>query len=179
MLLQAVREENFAKAEVALSKTLERAVTEALSCPGYEKLQAAKMALRLKNRFLLHADLQPFSDDIKDAAAYLGIKAFLGKLPDPPYHNLISEQWLAHMQLMKNHASKLSADTRPAEVYTYWKAMEESAPQLSALAQWHLALPVSSAAAERVFSLMTGMNTSTRRSMKEETLTNVLMLRGN
>ena len=64
-------------------------------------------------------------------------------------------------------------------VHDYWAALAESAPELSRLALHSWLSPMSSASVERIFSLLTQLDTPERRSMERSTLEMILVLRAN
>ena len=64
-------------------------------------------------------------------------------------------------------------------VHDYWAALAESAPELSRLALHSWLSPMSSASVERIFSLLTQLDTPERRSMERGTLEMILFLRAN
>ena len=64
-------------------------------------------------------------------------------------------------------------------MHDYWAALAESAPELSRLALHSWLSPMSSASVERIFSLLTQLDTPERRSMERSTLEMILFLRAN
>ena len=56
------------------------------------------------------------------------------------------------------------------QAYTYWVGLSDNSTtfEIAKYARYHLLRPISSAAAERIFSYLTHMDTSRRRRMKKK-----------
>lgn len=69
----------------------------------------------------------------------------------------------------------------PKEVFKYWSSLADCDEtfEVAKYALWNLLRPMSSAAAERIFSYLTQMDDSRRRNMGKKALTLDLYIRGN
>ena len=87
-------------------------------------------------------------------------------------------QWEAHCAAFVPRAADAPQMTK-LEVYEYWEALSVAASELSGLATLHCLRPLSSASVERIFSLLSQIDTPSRRSMGPDMLYNTLFLRAN
>jgi hypothetical protein len=108
---------------------------------------------------------KPSSDDSK-------LLHYIGGV-DHRHADLLLEQWREYVSEWEK--TKLS----PAKVYKYWEEKSEHWEILGPHAMREFSRPVSSAACERVFSLLEGMNREDRCKMQAPTLAKLLFLRGN
>lgn len=133
---------------------------------GLKKTEECLEGLKLSQVFDVNKKPpKPFDDDSK-LLHYIGGVGH--RNPD-----LLMEQWREYASEWER--TKLS----PAEVYKYWEEKSEQWNILGPHAMREFSRPVSSAACERVFSLLEGMNREDRCKMQAPTLAKLLFLRGN
>lgn len=105
---------------------------------------------------------KPLEDDSK-------LLHYIGGV-DHRHPDLLMEQW-------REYVSEWEKTTRsPAGVYQYWEEKSEKWNILGPHAMREFSRPVSSAACERVFSLLVGMNREDRCKMQAPTLAKLLFL---
>lgn len=166
---------NRASACRALKKTLVAALKAVSDCAGAEKLEECLQQLRVRDRFNLNvaAEEMAAADDPMD---FLDAHSTLGASPSVAAAATLGEEW-------KQSCSARSAATgrtyTPQATLKYWVDAALRWKHLSAVAVHHWTRPISSAAAERVFSLLTHMDDARRQRMSEQSLHNTLFLRAN
>ena len=95
----------------------------------------------------------------------------------PALYVLLQGQWKAHVAAWLAPAAGTVLSNR--HVFGYWDSLRAVSPQLSAIATLHWLRPINSASCERVYSILTQIDTPTRRSMGRKMLYNLLFLAGN
>jgi len=90
----------------------------------------------------------------------------------------VRSQWAGHTAAYQPVLPG-SPPRTPAQVDAYWQGLLAGAGDLAALALLHWRRPISSASVERAFSILTHMDTGTRRTMEESTEYDTLFLRAN
>ena len=172
---EAANAANLEKARKKLSKTLREACAALASCAAMDKLEVVLQQLQVKGNYnILRA---PPSLPLTDPEMYkfLGVPASWQTWSKT---TALRAQWEAHKAHFKPRPEDAPVPS-PGDTYKYWESLRTACPELAELALTHLQRPVGSAAVERVFSFLTDMDDTHRRSMKREMLRYVLFLRGN
>ena len=94
---------------------------------------------------------------------------------DHSHAETLMSQWRKYCKEWKMKKNVLS----PVDVYSYWEGKRDDWNILAPYAMRMFSRPVSSAACERIFSFMEGMNRKDRCNMEALTLQKVLFVRGN
>jgi hypothetical protein len=170
---KAAQEDEFSRkaTEKKLSKALKAAAHAVQQCKGRKKLQECLNALARKQRFNLVEKPRLAPDS--------GIFAFLGVVQPsdctPARALLLTRQWKSHVEAWVKPQGIVS----PRDVQQYWEGLTTAAPELVKVALYHWLRPVSSAPVERIFSILTHMDSATRQSMTRRVLHDLLFLRAN
>jgi hypothetical protein len=158
-----------------VEKTLLKSLKVIVNAACSEKLKEARAGLRFRDRFDCSA--ASVDEDWRDDAVIAGLLGF----PKPPateastFTRLV-KQWRGHVAAVR---AQPAGQMRPVDVYRYWKNLAAVSPDLSTVALKHWLRPVSSAAAERVFSVLSLMDEDTRQSMGEDVVKQVLFVTAN
>jgi hypothetical protein len=157
------------------SQTLQAAVKSLDDSEGIKKLEATQKELEIKERFNLVAEPIVLSGNHVELYDKLGVPE---TLRGATYAARLISQWNEHRAAFKPLAEGSPIPT-PKAVFDYWASIAGTSPELSVLALLHWVRPVSSASVERIYSLLTEMDSSRRQTMQRETMYNTLFLRGN
>ena len=150
------------------------------ACAALPKLQAVLKRLRLRDHFSLNAVPPTLLDTPNgELPAIMGVRGLLAFGETAKFR----QQWSAHREGLvlglQQRDGKPPASVSDAEAYKYYAGIASEAPLLAAAGRRALTVPVSSASCERVFSLLTHLDTPSRRSMSADTLRHLLLLRAN
>jgi hypothetical protein len=133
---------------------------------GLKKTEECLEGLKLSQVFNVNKKPPKPSDDDSKLLHYIGGVGH-------KHADSLMEQWREYVTEWEK--TKLT----PPEVYKYWEDKSEQWNILGPHAMREFSRPVSSAACERVFSLLEGMNREDRCKMQAPTLAKLLFLRGN
>jgi hypothetical protein len=177
---RASLEQNAAEA-LREARTFLIASSRAVSaCAALPKLQAVLKRLRLRDHFSLNA-VPPALLDTPNAElqAIMGVRGLHAFGEAAKFR----QQWSAHREGLvlglQQRDGKPPASVSDTEAYKYYAGIASEAPLLATAGRRALTVPVSSASCERVFSLLTHLDTPSRRSMSADTLRHLLLLRAN
>jgi hypothetical protein len=171
--LQAAGKANLAAAMKKVATVLNKCLAAYAQCEGRKKLEEVLKSVRAKDMFGLRR--QPRVLPAGDAELFE-----LFEIPDKARSfALIQALRLGWAEHRAQWQRKDWHNSKPNDAYEYWLRRHEAHPALSGWAIYHLLRPISSAAAERVFSILTNMDETTRRTMKAATLYQTLFLRAN
>jgi hypothetical protein len=155
-----------------LKKTLKKAAVDVRNSQGRVKLLECIRGLKLRDCF--NVAMAPATEPSKmtDFFDFLGVP---NAERTTSLFLRLRQQWQAHVAAWKKPMAAVS----PQAVQTYWAGLVVAAPELSKLALHHWLRPVSTAPVERIFSILTAMDSSYRQSMGRDTLHHILFLRAN
>ncbi len=157
------------------------------------KTKAALSALAVKFRYDLDVEPAPLPVGPRgdkgqfslpsnaQLVAFFGVPEGWAASHGTSQHQLLSElsvQWEAHRAAWRPPAAQGPRAT-PSDVFDYWSSLKEGSLPLSQLAVHNWSSPVSNAAAERVFRILTHMDDPTRHLMEHLSVENQLFLRVN
>jgi len=167
------------KAEEALQKVervFKKALTAVDKCAALPKLQETLTHLEVSERFNLVCPIPPLP-------SYASARAFFG-LPDdtsPATLNGLLTDYKAHFDSFTSrpdyHTFTGPPNMTPKLAYEYWERLRDALPNLAPFAFTALCRPVSSACVERVFSMLTLIDTATRRTLGMDHLSDLLFFR--
>jgi hypothetical protein len=165
-----LRKEALDDVKAALADAV-KAVEEA---QGTVKLREALAGLELRENF--NVNVAPLPLPVIPA----GVFAFFGVPHEKQTLSLytaLRSQWAAHCKAWKAPAPGTVFSN--SAVYSYWAQLYSVSPELSSIACIQWLRPVNSASVERIYSILTHMDTPTRRSMGRKLLHDLLFISGN
>ena len=167
------------KAEEALQKVervFKKALTAVDKCAALPKLQETLTHLEVSERFNLVCPIPP-------PPSYALARAFFGLPDNAPPATLTSllNDYTAHFDSFTSRPDYRTftgpPNMTPKLAYEYWERQREALPHLAPFAFTALCRPVSSACVERVFSMLTLIDTATRRTLGMDHLSDLLFFR--
>jgi len=157
-----------------LRKCIKRACDAVKRCQGAAKLAEAITGQEVKRRFMLHTapSVLPVKND--DMFAYLGVPVAMRTFANA---TKLRAEWAVFQRDFVVPASRPSLK----QAAEFWVSMMDAScmPTVAVIALRHLTAPMSSASVERVFSILTDMDTAKTRKMKPRTVARTLFLRAN
>jgi hypothetical protein len=171
-----------------LTKVLKSAIEHVVHSQGLVKTTEALRALDVKFQYDIAVKPTPLPKSgaqavisNSDLLAFFAVPEGWASSHGTTNHLLLSNlhlQWISHCNKWLPPTAS-SAPYTPSDVYEYWRMLAAGAKELSELAIHHWSSPVSNAAPERVFSILTHMDDPRRRTMEHLSLENQLFLRAN
>ena len=157
-----------------VGRVFENALIAVDKCAALPKLQETLTHLEVSERFNLVCPIPP-------TPSYATAKAFFGLPEDTPPATLtgLFTDYQAHFEPFTSrpdyHTFTGPPNMTPKLAYEYWERQRDALPNLAPFAFSALCRPVSSACVERVFFMLTLIDTATRRTLGMDHLSGLLV----